>query len=398
MDYYAKFKTAIEVLKDQNRYREFVEVARDSGNFPYAYSHKTNKNILMWCSNDYLAMGQNKALQAEMLDAISQYGVGAGGTRNISGNSHALVNLEKTIADLHQKEAALVFSSGYVANQSTIAALAKILDDLVIFSDECNHASIIEGIRSTRKEKVIFKHNDVIDLEHKLKNYPKQQSKIIIFESIYSMSGNIGKVKEIVKLAKKYNALTYIDEVHAVGLYGEDGAGISAQFGLRAEIDIIQATFAKAFGLIGGYITAKFSLIDVIRSYAPGFIFTTAMQPANAVAAAKSINILKHDQEIRKKFHLNVKKLKAKLVKAEIDFLQNESHVISVMIKDARRCKIISDNLLIKHDIYIQPINYPTVQKGQERLRITVNPLHSEQMMDKLVEALKLEIKAAFRQ
>lgn len=396
MSYHDKFKSAISDLKKQHRYREFIEVARDAGNFPYAYSHKTKRKIVMWCSNDYLAMGQNKELQNEMLNAVEKYGVGAGGTRNISGNSHALVNLEKTIADLHQKEAALVFSSGYVANQSAISVLAKILDDLVIFSDECNHASIIEGIKSAKREKIIFKHNDMTDLEDKLKKYPKSKSKIIIFESIYSMSGNIGKIAEIVKLAKKYNALTYIDEVHAVGLYGEDGSGISGKLGLRSEIDIIQATFAKAFGLLGGYISAKFELVDVIRSYAPGFIFTTAMQPANAEAATKSINILKNNHQIRKKFHDNVHKLKTKLANKNIDFLQNQSHVISIMIRDAAKCKMISDNLLIKHDIYIQPINFPTVKKGTERLRITINPLHNDEMMDKLVNALSKEINLAF--
>lgn len=392
MDYYNKFKSAISALKEQHRYREFIEVARDSGSFPYAYSHKTQKRILMWCSNDYLAMGQNVELQKAMIMGIEKYGVGAGGTRNISGNSHPLVKLECEIAELHHKEAALVFSSGYVANQSAISALAGVLEDLVIFSDECNHASIIEGIRQAKREKVIFKHNDVTDLENKLKKYPLEQSKIIIFESIYSMSGNVGKVAEIASLAKKYNALTYIDEVHAVGLYGEDGGGVTAQLNLRDEIDIIQATFAKAFGLIGGYISAKFELIDVIRSYAPGFIFTTAMQPANAEAAAKSINILKNNNQLRIEFHENVRKLKDKLTKAKIDFLANNSHVISVMIREAKKCKKISDNLLIKHNIYIQPINFPTVNKGTERLRITVNPLHDENMMNDLVAALQEEI------
>jgi len=392
MKYQAEFKEAITELKDQNRYREFIEVARDSGNFPYAYSYKTNSEVVMWCSNDYLGMGQNQEVCSAMIEAINKYGVGAGGTRNISGNSHPLVELEKKVAEFHAKEAGLVFSSGYVANQAAISTIAAILDDLVIFSDQCNHASIIEGIRHSRRDKVIFKHNDIVDLEEHLKKYPKEQNKLIIFESIYSMSGNIGRVKDIIALAKKYNALTYIDEVHAVGLYGKTGAGITEELDVRDQIDIIQATFAKAFGLIGGYVVANQEIMDAIRSYAPGFIFTTAMQPATAEAAIKSLEVVSKNNEIRELFYNKVKLIKSKLNKANIEFLDNPSHVVSVMVRDSKKCKEVSDNLLAKHQIYIQPINYPTVRKGTERLRITVNPYHTEEMMDKLITALISEL------
>ncbi len=391
-NYQAKFTKSIDLLKEQYRYREFIELARKAGEYPRGFSPKAAQEIIVWCSNDYLAMGQNQDVLAELYQAAQKYGVGAGGTRNIAGNSVALKELEDFMAEFHAKEAALVFTSGYVANQAAIYAVTQVLEQPVIFSDRYNHASIIEGIKSSGCAKEVFAHNDMTDLEVKLQKYPKDQDKLIIFEGVYSMNGSKGKAQEIVALAKKYNALTYIDEVHAVGLYGEKGQGIAAEAGVAADIDIIQGTFAKAYGLIGGYITGKQPTIDVVRSYAPGFIFTTAMPPAMAVAAKKSVELVAEDLAAREKFHANIKLLKQKLTAANIEFMQNDSHVISVMIRDAQKVKRVADNLLLKHQIYIQPINYPTVAKGSERLRVTLTPYHSEELMDQLVDALLAEI------
>jgi len=389
INYNDYFYKAVEELKENNRYREFIEIARDSNNFPYAYNYKTKKNIIIWCSNDYLAMGQNKEVIKENILATEKYGVGAGGTRNISGNSFPLVSLEKKLAHHHNKDSALVFSSGYVANRTTISTISKIIDDIIIFSDAGNHASIIEGIQNSKARKIIFKHNDIIDLESKLKSVPKAQNKMLVFESIYSMSGNIAPIKEIINLAKKYNCFTYIDEVHAVGLYGDKGAGIAEQENIDADIDIIQGTFAKAYGLIGGYISGNKYLIDAIRSYAPGFIFTTASQPANAMSVIKSIEIIEKNKNLREKFHQNVNLLKNKLNKANIKFHNSEGHIIAIIIGCSKKTKYISDKLLEEHNIYIQPINYPTVKKGEEKLRITITPMHTEKMIDDLILGLK---------
>jgi 5-aminolevulinate synthase len=385
--YNQEFQKSLENLKKQNRYREFIELARISGESPYALNAKGEK-IIMWCSNDYLALGQNKEVSNTFKDAIDKYGVGAGGTRNISGNSAPLVKLEKKIADFHSKEAGLVFTSGYIANETTISTIAKILPGLVIFSDNHNHASIIEGIVHSGAKKHVFKHNDPEDLESHLKQYPKSQKKLIIFESVYSMTGNIAPIKEIVSLAKKYNCLTYIDEVHAVGLYGKGGRGVANQLGLEKEIDIIQGTFAKAFGLVGGYVSANKEVIDSIRSFAPAFIFTTAMPPAQAEAIIKIIDIIKEADDLREIFWSKVKLLKQKLKDVEIDVFKNPGHIIPIMIRDAKKCKEVSDKLL-KRGLYIQPINYPTVAVGNERLRVTINPNHSEVMMDELVKNIK---------
>ena len=388
--YLDKFKQSIEDLKKEYRYREFNEVARIAGNYPYAKHFKTEKEIVMWCSNDYLAMGQNKILIENYAEKCREYGVGAGGTRNISGNSNPLVVLEKDVAKLHKKNGGLVFSSGYIANQATISTIAKILPNLVIFSDSCNHASIIEGIKLSKGEKHVFAHNDPADLEKKLKLYTKDREKLIIFESIYSMTGNIAPIAKFVELAKKYQALTFVDEVHAIGLYGKGGGGLVEKKNLTDEIDILQGTFAKAYGLIGGYVATNDIIIDAIRSYAPGFIFTTALPPALASTISKSIELVSKADDSRKKLFANVALLKEKLKKANIEQYENNGHIIPIMVRDAKKCKYVSDELIAKHQIYIQAINYPTVPKGTERLRITVNPFHTNEMMDDLVDKLKL--------
>lgn len=383
------FKQVIERLKEENRYREFLDISRICGEFPYAINHQNNQKIVVWCSNDYVGAGQNDEAIKKAKEALDQYGVGAGGTRNISGNSHILVELEKEIADLHKKEAALSFVSGYVANDATIQALAKILPDLVIFSDQKNHASIITGIRNSKAQKEIFRHNDCSHLEELLQKYPKNQPKLIIFEAVYSMDGDFGEIKKFIDLAQKYGALTFIDEVHAVGLYGKNGAGLSEELGLSDQIDIIQGTCAKAFGTIGGYIAAKKEIVDAIRSVASGFIFTTALPPVIAAATIANIKKAKSDDSSRKKLHENVRLLKSKIADSSIRIVENKSHIISVIVGDAARAKAISKRLLDEFNIYVQHINYPTVAKGDERLRITITPFHSEKMIDELVSALK---------
>lgn len=388
MQYQEAFKQSILSLKADHKYREFIEISRNPQTYPISWDHKTNQQVTIWCSNDYLGMGHNEEVINAVHKAVDRYGVGAGGTRNISGNNHALVELEKYIAQFHQQDAALAFSSGYVANQTSISTIVKVLKECIILSDSCNHSSIIEGIQYSKAEKIIFKHNDIDDLERYLKEIPKEKNKLIIFESVYSMNGNIAPVKEFVALAKKYNAMTYIDEVHAVGLYGKYGAGITSQYGLENEIDILQGTFGKAYGVIGGYIVSTKHVIDAIRSYAPGFIFTTAMPPIIASAALTSIKLAESSHELRQEFFNNVKKLKAKLQETNLNILETESHIIPVMINDSKKCKEISDYLLKEKQIYIQPINYPTVPKGKDRLRITISPLHTDEMINHLVDSL----------
>lgn len=387
------FKQVISTLRSENRYREFLDISRICGEFPRAINNKNGRKIIVWCSNDYLGLGQNKDAIDAAKSALDTYGVGAGGTRNISGTNHPLILLEEKISKLHEKEAALSFTSGYVANDSTIQALAKIIPDLVIFSDEKNHASIIAGVRNSGLTKHIFHHNDVNHLEELLSKYDKNHPKIIIFESVYSMDGDFGKIKEIIALAKKYDALTYIDEVHSVGLYGATGAGLCEELGVANEIDIIQGTFAKAFGVIGGYIAARKEIIDAIRLVSSGFIFTTALAPSTAAAILANINHVKSCDLERKKMHENVKKIKAAFKKEGIKILENQSHIISVMIGDAKKSQEISKKLLDEFDIYIQHINYPTVARGDERLRITASPLHNDEMINQLIHALKICVK-----
>jgi 5-aminolevulinate synthase len=382
------FKSAIASLRSENRYREFLDISRLRGEFPYALNNQNGKKIIVWCSNDYLAMGQNELAIAAAKEALNLYGVGAGGTRNISGNNGEVVKLEQQLTGLHNKESALIFTSGYVANDATIQALVKIIPNLIIFSDAKNHASIIAGIRNSGAQKEVFRHNDMSHLQDLLTKYSFTQPKLIIAESVYSMDGDFGKISEIIELAQNFGALTFIDEVHAVGLYGSSGAGLCEELGLAQKIDIIQGTFAKAYGTIGGYIVGKSEIIDAIRSFASGFIFSTAMTPANAAATSANISYLKESQKERKKMKENVAQLKAKLKAAGIKIFENNSHIISVMIGDAARAKDISKKLLEESNIYLQHINYPTVAKGDERLRITVTPLHSDKMISDLVEAL----------
>jgi 5-aminolevulinate synthase len=388
-DYESRLISELAKLKSDGNYREFMDIERSAGNFPLAYDNKNNREIVVWCSNDYLGMGQNPRVMESFLETAQEMGVGAGGTRNISGTSHTLVLLEKELAGLHGKEAALVFGSGYIANEATLSTLAKAFPDIIYFSDEKNHASIIHGMRNARAEKIVFKHNDYADLEEKLKAAPADLPKMIVFEAVYSMDGDFAPIEEFIKLAKKYNALTYIDEVHAVGLYGHQGGGVAQQLGLEKDIDIIQGTLAKAYGLIGGYIAGNHALIDYVRSFAPGFIFTTALPPAIAAAAIESVRYLKESNIERARHQKVIEKLKAKLKAAGLPIIPTDSHIIPVMVGDPVKAKQMSRTMLDKYGIYVQNINYPTVPKGTERLRIAPTPQHTEAMMDQLVTALR---------
>lgn len=391
MQYDNFFENALEGLKNDGRYRYFLNIKRLCGDFPYALYQDglESRKVVVWCGNDYLGMGQHPQVRQAMHEAIDHYGVGSGGTRNISGSSTAHVELEEEIARLHQKESALVFTSGYVANEAALNTLATHLPQCVVLSDENNHASIIQGIRNSRAEKMIFRHNDIDHLRTLLEQLPLERPKLIVFESIYSMDGDIGRIKEICALARSFNALTYLDEVHGVGMYGPTGAGVAEALGLQGEVDVIQGTLGKAFGLIGGYIAGRKTVVDFVRSFASGFIFTTSLPPAICKAAKTSIHYLRHHQELRERHKHNVALVKEKLNRYAIPTLHNESHIVPVMIQGAKRCKHTADRLLRDHDIYVQPINYPTVAKGSERLRITPSALHSEEMIDQLVEALK---------
>ena len=391
MVYSEKFENSINKLKYEGRYRVFNETQRKVGFHPFAIwnNNKAKSDIIVWCSNDYLGMSQNKKITDTMINAVKEMGTGSGGTRNISGNSSAIVELERELASLHEKEKAVVFSSGYVANEATISTLLQILDDAIVFSDEKNHASIISGIKKSNAHKEIFRHNDLEQLEELLKKYPYDKPKVIIFESVYSMDGDIGNIEGIVKIAKQFNAMTYVDEVHAVGMYGKTGAGISEKLGISHSIDIIQGTLGKAYGTIGGYITSTDLICDAIRSYASGYIFTTALPPALAITATQSIKYLKKSEVERSIQKKNVMLLKKQLLDNSISYLDNKSHIIPVMVNDPIRCKEISNILLNDYGHYIQPINYPTVQAGTERLRITPGPLHTEKMIAELIFALK---------
>jgi 5-aminolevulinate synthase len=388
LNYNDFFKKSIDDLKLENRYREFVNLERICGEFPYAINKANNKKIIIWCSNDYLGMGQNPLAINKAQLAISKFGIGAGGTRNISGNSYAITELENLVAKLHNKDAGLVFSSGYVANDASIQALVKIIPELIIFSESKNHASIIAGIRNSLAKKHIFQHNNIDDLHNLIKSYPLNHPKLIVFESVYSMDGDFGNIYDIIEIAKKYNALTYIDEVHAVGLYGKNGAGKSAELNLQHEIDIIQGTFAKGYGAIGGYISASDFIVDAIRSSASPFIFSTAMPPAIASAIISNVKHLMESSIEREKLFKNVAKIKQKLLANNIKIVDNNSHIISIKIGDALKAKLISTKLLNEYNIYIQHINYPTVAKGDERLRLTASSLHDDKMIDDLILAL----------
>ncbi|HKK84537.1 MAG TPA: 5-aminolevulinate synthase [Roseovarius sp.] len=390
MDFDAMFTAQLDALKQEGNYRIFAELERKCGAFPRAKSHDDGApdEVTVWCSNDYLGMGQHPVVRQAMKDTIDSCGTGAGGTRNISGTARHHVALEMELADLHRKEDALLFTSGYVSNWAALSTLGSRLPDAVILSDELNHASMIEGIRHSRAKKVIWRHNDPEDLDRKLAALPANAPKIVAFESVYSMDGDICPMQEIVEVAEKHGAMTYLDEVHAVGLYGPRGGGVSEQLGLADRITLIEGTLGKAYGCMGGYVTGSAAMCDFIRSFASGFIFTTALPPAVAAAAQASIAHLKTSQAERELQRDRVARLRAKLDAQGIPHLQNPSHIIPVMIKDPVKCRMLADILMRDWGIYVQPINYPTVPKGTERLRFTPGPLHSEADIDHLVEAL----------
>ena len=387
-DYYSSFKDQIQQVRSEGRYRDFIGLQRHAGNFPLASWGDNKEEVTMWCINDYLGMSQNPKVIDAAQKALLANGVGSGGTRNIGGNNYAIVELEKELADLHNKESSLVFTSGYVSNDATLTTLAKILPDLVYLSDESNHASMIAGIKNSNAEKKIYRHLDTDHLEELLKKIDINRPKIIAFESVYSMDGLTSPIKKICELAEKYNALTYIDEVHSVGLYGNKGAGIANELGLENKIDIIQGTLAKAYGVIGGYITGNHDLIDAIRLSASGFIFTTSLPPAITEAAKISIQHLKESNAERIKHQSIVNKTKNSFRAAGISVLENQSHIIPIIIGDPELTRQASKLLIEKHKIFVQHINFPTVQKGTERLRITPTPLHTEEMIKELTNAL----------
>ncbi|MDA7423349.1 5-aminolevulinate synthase [Thalassococcus lentus] len=390
MDFDSLFNAQLDTLKDEGNYRIFAELERKVGAFPKAKSHDADcpDEVTVWCSNDYLGMGQHPKVVKAMQDAVAACGCGAGGTRNISGTNHQHKLLEAELADLHGKESALLFTSGYVSNWAALSTLGSRLPDAVILSDELNHASMIEGIRHARCQKMIWKHNDPEDLDRKLASLPSNATKIVAFESVYSMDGDICPMQEIVEVAEKHGAMTYLDEVHAVGMYGPRGGGLSEQLGLQDRITLIEGTLGKAFGVVGGYVTGSEALCDFIRSFASGFIFTTALPPAVASAARTSIAHLKTSDVERARQKQQVAKLRMRLDQLGIPHLDNPSHIIPVMIKDPVKCRQLADILMQDYGIYVQPINYPTVPKGTERLRFTPGPLHSDEDIEHLVMAL----------
>ncbi len=387
-----KFEAAVESVRSEGRYRIFRDIRRKAGAFPLATWFKENseQDITVWCSNDYLGMGQNECVIEAVKSAVDTAGTGSGGTRNISGTTRYHVQLEQELASLHGKEAALVLTSGYVANEATLGVMSKILPGLIIFSDAMNHASMISGIQRARCEKRIFKHNDLEDLEALLKAVPLEAPKLIAFESVYSMDADIAPIKDICDLANKYNALTYIDEVHAVGMYGPTGGGVCEQYGLMDRVDIIQGTLAKAYGMVGGYIAADGIIIDAVRSLASGFIFTTSIPPSTAAGALRSVKVLKVTPEKRVQHQERATALKTRFRAAGYPFIDGETHIVPLMVGDPVKCQAISDRLIEGFGIYAQPINFPTVPRGTERLRFTPSPFHTEAMMDDLMKALDI--------
>lgn len=390
MDFDALFSEQLDALKAEGNYRYFAELERQCGKFPRAANYHPDgvRDVTVWCSNDYLGMGQHPKVIAAMCEAVERCGTGAGGTRNISGTNHDHLLLERELADLHGKESALLFTSGYVSNWAALSTLGSRLRDCIILSDAGNHASMIEGIRHSRAHKVIWKHNDVADLEAKLKALPANAPKIVAFESVYSMDGDVAPIRQIVEVAERYGAMTYLDEVHAVGLYGPRGGGISERDGIADRVTLIEGTLGKAFGVVGGYITGSHALCDFIRSFASGFIFTTALPPAVAAAARASIQHLKESDVERQRHQQQVARLRAELDRAGIPHMRNPSHIVPVMIKDPVKTRMLADYLMDEWGIYVQPINYPTVPKGTERLRFTPSPLHSDEDIERLVAAL----------
>ncbi len=390
MSYQDYFADAIAQLKDERRYRVFADLERIAGRFPHAIWHapQGRRDVVLWCSNDYLGMGQHPKVIGAMVETATRMGTGAGGTRNISGTNHPLVELERELAELHGKQAALVFTSGYISNESGISTIARLIPNCLVLSDALNHNSMIEGVRRSGAEKKIWRHNDLDHLEGLLRAVEPGRPKLIVFESLYSMDGDIAPIARICDLAQHYGAMTYLDEVHAVGMYGPAGAGVAARDGAMHRVDVIEGTLAKAFGCLGGYIAATAILIDAVRSYAPSFIFTTALPPAICAAATAAIRHLKTSQWERDRQQDRAARVKTALAASGLPVMLSSTHIVPVVVGDPEKCKMASDMLLVEHGIYIQSINYPTVPRGSERLRITPTPYHDDALIDVLAESL----------